>query len=78
MAPKTAREIIDAFGGTRALGDLLGRPRNVVSQWLRIGIPPKYWPELSRRAAEGIATESITIEVLERHVPSEARTPEAV
>lgn len=39
----TAAEIIDAFGGTRALADRLGLPRGAVANWRRLGIPARYW-----------------------------------
>jgi hypothetical protein len=63
----SAREIITALGGTRTVAGWCRVGRNVTTQWYRIGIPAKYWPELARRAASARATKYITLEAFERH-----------
>jgi hypothetical protein len=57
--------IIAAFGGTAAVGALLGASRTAVCNWRHTGIPSKFWPKLAREAAKAGPTRAITMDVLE-------------
>lgn len=66
----TARTIIAAFGGRRPVAEITGATPDAVTQWNRIGIPPKHHRKLVEAAAErqiGV----VTYEALEA-----SRTPQ--
>jgi hypothetical protein len=62
------RSILIALGTNAAVGAVLGVNDSTVSYWRSRGIPPVYWPKLTRLAAElGIV---LTVEDLEASSPS--------
>lgn len=64
----TAADIIAAFGGRREMAAITGADPSAVTQWRRIGVPARYWPELVEQgAARGI--EGITFDVLRATKP---------
>ena len=72
----TAADIIAAFGGRQAMADLTGALPDAVTQWRRIGIPARYWPELVE-AAPGKGVGGITFAVLRATKPEKAAKAEA-
>lgn len=45
-------QVIDAFGGTKPLAELLGiEPRRAI-HWRTRGIPAKYWPVIEERGGK--------------------------
>lgn len=45
-------QVIEAFGGTKPLAELIGiDPRRAI-HWPMRGIPAKYWPVIEERGAE--------------------------
>lgn len=61
-----ASSIIERLGGTRKVAEITGAKRNAVSQWLRIGIPAKYWPAL----VKSVSDDSLTFEQLQATKPA--------
>jgi hypothetical protein len=56
-------EIIDAFGGYRQAGKLLGVSRSQLGEWTQSGIPPKRWEHIATVAAV-IGRDDITFDVV--------------
>lgn len=46
MDPRTASQIIDALGGTKAVADQLKCGLSAVSNWRRARIPSDRWPAI--------------------------------
>jgi hypothetical protein len=61
----THAEIIQKLGGAPELSRLFGTSRSAASNWLRAGIPAKYWPDVVRLAQErnipGITFEALKV-----------------
>jgi len=43
----SADEVIDALGGTNGVSDLIGARPSAVSNWRRLGLPPRTYIALS-------------------------------
>ena len=48
----TANEIVEVLGGTNAVSDLVGSRPSAVSNWRRMGFPPKTFIALQAALAE--------------------------
>jgi len=62
----TAAEIVEAYGGTRALSQITGASRNAVAMWRRDGVPSKFWPLLARTPTPK-GNKRVTLAILEAH-----------
>ncbi len=50
--PQTEADVIEAFGGSRAVSDKLGMSQSRVSNWKTYGIPAERWPDMIKLAAQ--------------------------
>jgi hypothetical protein len=66
----THRAILDKLGSNPAVGGALGLHDSTVCRWKSRGIPPAYWPALTRLAK--LRRIPLTIEDLEAASPSRA------
>ena len=65
----TARTIIESFGGSTALAELLGEGinRGAVAEWKKSGIPARHWLKLMRLPSVEIDGQPLTLDMLEAH-----------
>jgi DNA-binding transcriptional regulator YdaS (Cro superfamily) len=61
--PRTASQIIDALGGTKAVSVALGCSMPVVSNWRKAKIPPERWPGMVAAFAGDITYEELAAQV---------------
>lgn len=64
----TPTDIIAAFGGRQPMAQITKAKPTAVTQWRRIGIPAKYWPDLVA-LAPGRGVEGLTFDVLRATKP---------
>jgi hypothetical protein len=59
----STEDILDAFGGKDAVASLTGAKPRAVEQWVRIGVPYRFWvvleSEAERRGIAGITLKTL-------------------